>query len=153
MFPTSTQELLKWRVAIRRADPKTKRLWAPDLSRDRVCSDHFLPSDYEPSCKLKILKKGAVPSVFEHGKDVVESSRDIRRKRREDHMAAQDIPSTSASVDPSTCEDTEKKFEDAVAQCELFPSKVYLSFADVKHDKKNTALLHWISGPGTFQSV
>jgi len=47
-FLGNTAEKHKWRVAIRRADEKSKRLWEPSQN-DRVCGDHFTLNDYVPT--------------------------------------------------------------------------------------------------------
>lgn len=63
------QDLVKWLGALKRASPPT----APGF---RVCSDHFLPSDYEETCQFDSsgtlvrfrtnrLKSEATPSVFD----------------------------------------------------------------------------------------
>lgn len=54
--------------------PEILNLWIKAVNRDkwypsktsRICSDHFLSSDYKdlPGSTLKILKHDAVPSVF-----------------------------------------------------------------------------------------
>jgi len=36
----------KWRVAVRRVDPITKKLWNPG-GNDRVCADHFAGADFK----------------------------------------------------------------------------------------------------------
>jgi len=46
LFPTDKVMKDKWRVAIRRTDPVTKKLWNPG-QHDRVCSDHFTAADYK----------------------------------------------------------------------------------------------------------
>ena len=46
LFPADARLRLMWRVAIRRTDPQTKKLWQPGL-RDRVCADHFVESDFK----------------------------------------------------------------------------------------------------------
>lgn len=37
---------MKWRVAIKKTDPITRKIWMPS-PRDVVCKDHFLPEDYK----------------------------------------------------------------------------------------------------------
>lgn len=44
-FPKDAALQLKWRVAIKREDPKTKQLWCPG-KEDVVCHFHFQESDY-----------------------------------------------------------------------------------------------------------
>ena len=46
LFPKDEHLKMKWRVAIRRLDPKMKKLWLPGLI-DRVCSDHFIEHDFK----------------------------------------------------------------------------------------------------------
>ncbi|XP_069669849.1 THAP domain-containing protein 3-like isoform X4 [Periplaneta americana] len=60
MFPFSRPEILnRWIAAIRREN------WKPSPT-SRICSDHFLESDYEkrPGCQLKKLRNDAIPCVF-----------------------------------------------------------------------------------------
>ena len=48
-FPsqTNSEDLYKkWIVAVKRVDPVSKRLWQPG-KYDRVCSNHFTPTDYQ----------------------------------------------------------------------------------------------------------
>lgn len=48
-FPFKRPDIvLKWRIAIKRTDPKTKGLWNPSQF-DVVCKQHFDSSDYLPS--------------------------------------------------------------------------------------------------------
>ena len=59
-FPTRDPELRrKWIQAVRRVN------FNP-TSADKLCSEHFLPSDYRQESHLerKLLKNGAVPSIF-----------------------------------------------------------------------------------------
>ncbi|KAJ4425966.1 hypothetical protein ANN_27592 [Periplaneta americana] len=60
LFPFSRPEILnRWIAAIRREN------WKPSPT-SRICSDHFLESDYEkrPGCQLKKLRNDAIPCVF-----------------------------------------------------------------------------------------
>ncbi|KAJ8310321.1 hypothetical protein KUTeg_012186 [Tegillarca granosa] len=45
-FPKDYALTMKWRVAIRREDSKTKELWNPG-SEDIVCHNHFNKNDYK----------------------------------------------------------------------------------------------------------
>lgn len=45
-FPKDKQRRFQWRVAIKRLDPLTKKLWEPN-DRDVVCHLHFVASDYK----------------------------------------------------------------------------------------------------------
>ena len=63
-FPVDKSEREDWIVRCRRADP-----FDPDS--ERVCSDHFLTTDLEPSCVVKLslgvaarpaLRRGVVPT-------------------------------------------------------------------------------------------
>ena len=44
-FPSDEALKLKWRVAIKRIDERSKKLWMPGRL-DVVCRDHFKPEDY-----------------------------------------------------------------------------------------------------------
>jgi hypothetical protein len=44
-FPTESKLRDKWRVAVKRVDPLTKRLWEPG-KYDVVCQSHFRDEDY-----------------------------------------------------------------------------------------------------------
>jgi hypothetical protein len=45
-FPTDKEIHLKWRVAIKRMDERTKKLWTPG-KEDIVCHSHFTEDDYK----------------------------------------------------------------------------------------------------------
>lgn len=45
-FPRDQDLRLKWRVAIRRTDERTKSLWSPGPN-DVVCHTHFKVDDYK----------------------------------------------------------------------------------------------------------
>jgi len=45
-FPQDEDLTLKWRVAIKRIDETTKKLWMPG-PQDVVCCDHFTADDYK----------------------------------------------------------------------------------------------------------
>ena len=45
LFPEEKDLNLRWRVAIKRRDPKTKGLWKPG-KYDVVCSLHFKDTDF-----------------------------------------------------------------------------------------------------------
>ncbi|KAH7985288.1 hypothetical protein HPB52_024210 [Rhipicephalus sanguineus] len=58
------------------ADSASRERWLTAISRDEwmpnttsnysvVCSLHFLPSDFKDGCTRRVLKLGAVPSVFD----------------------------------------------------------------------------------------
>lgn len=60
-FPLNSKILLsKWLVAVRRENFKAN-------GSTRICSDHFLGSDYKvrPGASSKYLKDDAVPSLFD----------------------------------------------------------------------------------------
>lgn len=78
-FPFKRPEVLKqWIAALRREN------WTPSKA-SRICSEHFLESDYKvrPGACIRLLKDDAVPSVFAfpeylHGKP---SARQNRKRR------------------------------------------------------------------------
>ncbi len=87
-FPKDPGLLKQWVIKINRADFGIK-----DVKKSsRLCSDHFLPSDYECSPELMksfglkpipTLNKNAVPSVFAHKPVAVKERRsDAVMKRR-----------------------------------------------------------------------
>lgn len=43
-FPKDSERRMKWRIAIKRSDPRTKKLWEPS-ERVVVCHLHFVASD------------------------------------------------------------------------------------------------------------
>ena len=92
LFPTSKDEQLKWRVAIRRCNPDSKRLWSPNLSKDVVCCDHFLPTDYVQNRKKRVLKSGSTPSIFKHREvpGTSKTRRQLMQDRRESAAASSD---------------------------------------------------------------
>ena len=87
-FPRDKELKKKWQVAIKRQG-KNKSLWQPK-EHDVVCDCHFKPEDFKDKnsagfpLKLKGLKKGVVPSVFEFlkGKENGDN-RSNRAERRE----------------------------------------------------------------------
>nr|XP_022307632.1 THAP domain-containing protein 6-like [Crassostrea virginica] len=87
-FPKDKNLHLQWRVAIRRVDPKTKKLWYPG-KEDVVCHFHFRESDYRKteSGQRCLLMPAAVPSIFEfnaskNGTEEVETHRSKKLKTR-----------------------------------------------------------------------
>ncbi|KAL1425225.1 hypothetical protein MTO96_019377 [Rhipicephalus appendiculatus] len=83
-------------------DPKTRRLWLAALKRDRweprvsscVCSAHFTKEDYQhdPDIALRmgmkpfsrLLKPGAVPSVFEPDRKAIRLRGAFEKRRRKE---------------------------------------------------------------------
>lgn len=64
-FPLNNPDILaKWKTAVKRLDSSGKP-WVPGKGSS-LCSDHFLESDFQfrPGADRKLLKLGAVPSVF-----------------------------------------------------------------------------------------
>lgn len=141
LFPTETAHLMKWRVAIKRINPRTKNLWMPNLSHDRVCADHFLQTDYRSSnSEVKRLKVGVVPSIFSHNK----ISKKPKRRRRsmtgypsndnlEQHntngSSQNELANGPISVSP-------KKYEDAAVQCQFHLPRPKLRINSFIHDEK-----------------
>ena len=70
-FPNDPKLNLAWRIAVKRADVKTKRLWTPN-KHSRVCALHFKPEDFRvPEFPIddrhrRNLKPNVVPSIFTH---------------------------------------------------------------------------------------
>ena len=60
-FPKNEQCRKIWIQRCRRDDKKGKPL---NPNTARICESHFTRNDYKPNMKRKILKEGAVPSVF-----------------------------------------------------------------------------------------
>lgn len=124
LFPTSNPELNKWRVAVRRCDPKSKNLWKPDLDKDIVCADHFLPSDYVCNRRKKVLKVGSVPSVFKHQKNPVVKPRETGVKRRVGLglTESQAVIATSSTVTSSSVEVLDVFGEEHIIETPLYPA-------------------------------
>ena len=91
-FPKDPKLLLKWQVAIKRLEPKTKKLWTP-TQYSRICHKHFKPKDYRvPVCSSvqvggkpqRRLKPDVVPSIFPYNsvKDEGKARRSEERARR-----------------------------------------------------------------------
>ncbi|GFR90183.1 THAP domain-containing protein 1 [Elysia marginata] len=53
-----------WVRAVNR-QTETGRLWMPSV-HNKVCSEHFLETDFKPHTNIRTLKEHAVPSVFPH---------------------------------------------------------------------------------------
>ncbi|XP_069140042.1 uncharacterized protein [Argopecten irradians] len=70
-FPADQATAYAWRVAVKRVDQSTKKLWQP-TSADVVCKAHFVPGDYKETLlgERGRLKDGAVPSIFDFKKPV-----------------------------------------------------------------------------------
>ncbi|XP_033725364.1 uncharacterized protein LOC117315325 [Pecten maximus] len=138
-FPSDPNLKRLWRVAIRRVDEKTKGLWEPG-KHSKVCSEHFLDSDYVQQTLLgerKRLKPNAVPSVFLFSSRNTASpsakARSERQKRREDIVTPSDVvptPSVGDSViiesEPEIMINTQhvendqcQSFSDMSVQCEI----------------------------------
>ena len=68
-FPTDPQLQLKWRVAVKRVDERTKKLWMPG-PHDVVCRDHFVPQDYAETLLGKfysyLLARGSLQNIQRH---------------------------------------------------------------------------------------
>ncbi|KAH7984635.1 hypothetical protein HPB52_023305 [Rhipicephalus sanguineus] len=60
-IPSDPELRAKWLNVISRDD------WTPDTTSrySTVCSRHFGSSDFKEGCKIRKLKKDAVPSIFE----------------------------------------------------------------------------------------
>ncbi|XP_071138862.1 putative nuclease HARBI1 [Mytilus edulis] len=92
-FPNDSTLRMKWRVAIRRTDVKTKKLWNPD---------HFLATDYrrtlsDDRCRLT---ENAIPSVFKLMKTCSEESPRAKRfKSRSDASLAIPLLINDDSID------------------------------------------------------
>ena len=62
-FPKDPAKKLKWRVAIKRLDPSTKRLWNPG-QYDVVCFNHFASQDYRTTGILGYYLNSNVVFVY-----------------------------------------------------------------------------------------
>ncbi|KAL1418780.1 hypothetical protein MTO96_025665 [Rhipicephalus appendiculatus] len=86
-IPADSTSRERWLTAISREE------WVPNTTSNYsvVCSLHFLPSDFKDGCKRRLLKPGAVPSVFDDPtgetadteRVAVKSDRRIRKRKRE----------------------------------------------------------------------
>lgn len=101
-FPTDPHLNLQWRVAINRMGPD-KNLWK-STPHSRICVDHFRAEDFKvPMDSVshltgkrpkRMLKEGAVPSIFPHSDDPLESAaaREERAaKRQKVQMCVEDL--------------------------------------------------------------
>ncbi|XP_037522716.1 uncharacterized protein LOC119399899 [Rhipicephalus sanguineus] len=60
-IPSDAEVRAEWLRRIPRKD------WVPNTTSrySVVCSKHFIPSDFKEGCKIRMLKKGAIPSLFD----------------------------------------------------------------------------------------
>uniref|UniRef100_A0A224Z483 Transposase protein n=1 Tax=Rhipicephalus zambeziensis TaxID=60191 RepID=A0A224Z483_9ACAR len=60
-IPCDAEVREEWLRRIPRKD------WVPNTTSrySVVCSKHFLPGDFKEGCKIRMLKKGAIPSLFD----------------------------------------------------------------------------------------
>ncbi|XP_014275423.1 THAP domain-containing protein 1 [Halyomorpha halys] len=92
-------------------DPKLRALWIKAINRKdwtpttncRICSDHFLPSDFNFTYHSGIghLRDGVIPSVFPAFKTLGKRKNSKRRNSTELSDAAEPIPSTPVDSTPS----------------------------------------------------
>ncbi|KFM75138.1 THAP domain-containing protein 6, partial [Stegodyphus mimosarum] len=78
-FPCEETLREKWIKNISRKD-YSGDLWRP-ADRSVVCSRHFEKRSYKEGCKIRVLKKDSVPTVFEDYSNCVElnSQRQIKK--------------------------------------------------------------------------
>lgn len=110
-FPSEKELLERWVNSIRRLEPGTDRLMWPSPA-SRVCSDHFLPSDYKETLmgERKRLKHTAVPSVFPYRapETPCASRRRARATKRQQQRERQQLStSTPPSASPVLIETLE----------------------------------------------
>ena len=94
-FPTRNIELRKkWIQAVRRMNFEPK-------SHDRICSDHFLPSDFrdDTSLLIKLLKEDAVPSVFKGFPTHLQTPAKKRRVLERVPAVATEVPAAATEVE------------------------------------------------------
>lgn len=131
LFPTSEDELMKWRVAVKRLDPKTKRLWNPNLDHSVVCDDHFQAKDFELNKSRRILKQGSVPSIFPFRKPPTQRAKRVtycKNDSRDPPVAVTNevVISTTKSPDKLAAgNDSEKCFKSVMVQCQLLPKQAF----------------------------
>ncbi|XP_037567456.1 uncharacterized protein LOC119448024 [Dermacentor silvarum] len=106
-FPRDATLYKKWIIAIKRDEGKFFNV----TKCTKVCSRHFLPSDFIPSvsCGNNLLRQTACPSVFSFGK--MQQLRKPPKKRTSDSRSAHQIPD-QATAQASTVEDSEARFFD-----------------------------------------
>lgn len=95
-FPGDPALNMQWRVAINRMDPE-KNLWQP-TPNSKVCGNHFKPQDFKATGKKRrILKKGAVPSIFppDDPAESAASRAERAAKRQKVCFAEGDVPRDS----------------------------------------------------------
>ncbi len=71
-FPDDKELNLAWRLAIKRVESNSRRLWTPN-KHSRVCALHFKPEDFrvpefpiDDGKSRRNLKPNVVPSIFTH---------------------------------------------------------------------------------------
>ncbi|XP_046543594.1 uncharacterized protein LOC124253791 [Haliotis rubra] len=133
-YPSDSDLRLKWRVAVRRVDPKTKKLWQPGKT-DVVCQSHFTADDFTVTLlgERRRLKLDAVPSIFTHK---TRTSCRPKRKHQQRETEASDamedvqmevvVDSSDSNVSTSTTNDPlcdsdlcGSTFQDEQVQCNL----------------------------------
>lgn len=62
-MPSNEELREKWVEAIMKHVSSKNSSWYPD-QYDLVCAKHFTDDDYRPTCSVRCLKSGAVPSMF-----------------------------------------------------------------------------------------
>jgi hypothetical protein len=97
---------LKWRVAIRCEDEKTKKLWEP-YSSATICGKHFKLTDYKKTVGSlfagRVLNTGTVPSIFDH-LPVTPKKCDAAEKRRDRAQRREEQAASSPRSQTATCD-------------------------------------------------
>ncbi|XP_062575195.1 uncharacterized protein LOC134237110 [Saccostrea cucullata] len=176
-FPAEPDLRLKWRVAIKRMDQKTKNLWNPG-KEDIVCHAHFTDHDYKDteSGERSRLKHGAVPSVFDFKSTGTQTFQETERSKRMrlraniqqtaqdthfstevqmDEMAVHEVvleaASSSASSEPkhgrAECATAEKE-----VQCDI-PTLGKFSIEGMKLDSKMISYYTGLNGYDHFMLI
>lgn len=87
-FPEDRDLRNKWIKAISRNESDNPLFadWKPTSQHVYICSNHFLPSDYEVTRKLKRMRRTAVPSVFSFNKKKEKTTSDREKRCKESYL-------------------------------------------------------------------
>lgn len=101
-FPTDSTWRQQWIIKLRRVD-ENGCLWQPGNGAS-VCSQHFNDSDFYYQFARKLVKPGAVPTIFNFAPPVVTSKAPKRRKvYASSHLQSRKAPESSFNLPDDDC--------------------------------------------------